>query len=139
MKNIYNILFISIFTIVLMLPVQLLAGSSDTDDYNPKVKAVIRSIWKYEQDFSKYSYEDGIAKKIYYLSLNSDGTYHQYIQVVPSNPKNYYRVKNYEIAGKWFEKDGKLVLVENGKENAIDYNFIYSNFENIDNQFITQK
>jgi hypothetical protein len=118
-------------------PVQCLAHSNDTDSYHSK--SIIRSIWKYEQDFSQYAYEDGIAKKIYFLSLNSDGTYHQYVQVIPSNPKNYYRVKNYEMDGKWFEKNGKLVLVEYGKENSIDYNYIYTNFENIDNQFITKK
>lgn len=123
-----------------ILPFQVMANSNDTDTYKSgKEKAVIRSIWKYEQDLSIYDYEDGIAKKIYYLSLNSDGTYHQYVQVIPSNPRNYYRVKNYEINGKWSEKNGKLVLNENGKENAIDYSFIYTNFENIDNQFITQK
>ena len=29
--------------------------------------AIIRSIWKYEQDQTKYSPEDGVAKKIFYL------------------------------------------------------------------------
>ena len=134
MKNVYKILFLlSVWT---LLPLPIRANSNDSDHPKP---AVIRSIWKYEQDFSKFSFEDGIAKKIYFLSLNSDGTYHQYVQVIPSNPQNYYRVKNYELEGKWFEKDGKLVLDEYGKENSIDYNYLYSNFENIDNQYITKK
>jgi len=29
-------------------------------------------------------------------------------------------------------------LEEYGKENAIDYNYLYSHFENIDNQYITK-
>ena len=37
------------------------------------------------------------------------------------------------------DKNGKLILQEYGKENAIDYTYLYSNFENIDNQYITQK
>jgi hypothetical protein len=135
MKNIY-ILFL-FFT---LLPLYTLADSSDIDNNSSSgSKAVIRSIWKYEQDLSAYSYDNGIAKKIYYLSLNSDGTYHQYVQVIPSSPQNYYKVRNFEISGKWFEKNGKLILEEYGKENAIDYNFMYSNFENIDNQFISKK
>jgi len=136
MKIIYKILFI-IITLFTSLPFSVTAHSNDTD--NTHSKTIIRSIWKYEQNMSPYSIDDGILKKIYFLSLNSDGTYHQYVQVIPSNPHNYYRVKNYEIDGKWFEKNGKLVLDEYGKENAIDYNYIYTNFENIDNQFITTK
>jgi len=58
--------------------------------------------------------------------------------VVPSNPQNFFRVRNYEISGKWSEKNGQLVLEEYGKENAIDYNYLYSHFENIDNQYITK-
>lgn len=114
----------------------MFAKSNDSDNNSD---AIIRSIWKYEQDQTKYSPEDGISKKIYYLSLNSDGTYHQYVQVVPSSPRDYFKVKNYTIDGKWSEKNGKLILNEYGKENAIDYNFLYSNFENIDNQFIKVK
>ncbi len=137
MRKIYIIILFLAFHI----PLCLLADSSDLDltVNNGNSKAVIRSIWKYEQDLSAFSYDNGIAKKIYYLSLNSDGTYHQYVQVIPSSPQNYYRVKNFEINGKWFEKNGKLILDEYGKENAIDYNFMYSNFENIDNQFISKK
>src|SRR4051812_15775318 len=107
MKKIYKILFL-IITLIAVSPASAYAHSSDTDSYHSK--AIIRSIWKYEQDFSKFAYDDGIAKKIYFLSLNSDGTYHQYVQVIPSNPQNYYRVKNYEIDGKWFERNGKLIL-----------------------------
>jgi hypothetical protein len=135
MKKIYKILFTILLFFTIFHPA--IAHSSDTDNLNSK--SIIRSIWKYEQDFSQYGLDDGIAKKIYFLSLNSDGTYHQYVQVIPSNPKNYYRVKNYEINGRWYERNGKLVLEEYGKENPIDYNFIYTNFENIDNQFITKK
>lgn len=136
MKIIYKILFL-IITLFTCLPTLVTAHSSDTD--NTHSKTIIRSIWKYEQNMSPYSLDDGILKKIYFLSINSDGTYHQYVQVIPSNPRNYYRVKSYEIDGKWFEKNGKLVLDEYGKENSIDYNYIYTNFENIDNQFITVK
>ncbi len=133
MKKIFKIAF---YLLLLVLsPTSYVFGFSSGVDNS---KTTLRSIWKYEQDYSKYSDEEGIAKKIYFLSLNSDGTYHQYIQVVPSNPKNYYHVKNYEIEGKWSEKDGKLILNEYGKESSIDYNFIYSNFENIDNQFISK-
>lgn len=138
MKKLYILFFLLIY-----IQVSLKADTSDIDTKNSSSgsnsKAVIRSIWKYEQDLSAYSYDNGIAKKIYYLSINSDGTYHQYVQVIPSSPQNYYKVRNFEISGKWFEKNGKLVLDEYGKENAIDYNFMYSNFENIDNQFISKQ
>lgn len=122
--------------VVIFVPFSVLANNHDTDKNSD---AIIRSIWKYEQDQTKYSPEDGVAKKIFYLSLNSDGTYHQYVQVVPISPQDYFRVKNYSVDGKWTEKNGKLILDEYGKENSIDYNFLYSNFENIDNQFITTK
>jgi hypothetical protein len=136
MKNIYKILLHLTILVVIFVPFSVLANNNDTDKNSD---AIIRSIWKYEQDQTKYSPEDGIAKKIFYLSLNSDGTYHQYIQVVPLSPQDYFRVKNYSVDGKWSEKNGKLILNEYGKENSIDYNFLYSNFENIDNQFIKVK
>ncbi|MBK9792220.1 MAG: hypothetical protein IPP60_03765 [Sphingobacteriales bacterium] len=136
MKNIYKILLHLLILVVTFVPFSVLANNHDTDKNSD---AIIRSIWKYEQDQTKYSPEDGVAKKIFYLSLNSDGTYHQYVQVVPISPQDYFRVKNYSVDGKWTEKNGKLILDEYGKENSIDYNFLYSNFENIDNQFITTK
>ncbi len=136
MKNIYKILLHLLILVVTFVPFSVLANNHDTDKNSD---AIIRSIWKYEQDQTKYSPEDGVAKKIFYLSLNSDGTYHQYVQVVPISPQDYFRVKNYSVDGKWTEKNGKLILNEYGKENTIDYNFLYSNFENIDNQFITTK
>ncbi len=136
MKNIYKILLHLVILVVTFVPFSVLANNHDTDKNSD---AIIRSIWKYEQDQTKYSPEDGVAKKIFYLSLNSDGTYHQYVQVVPISPQDYFRVKNYSVDGKWTEKNGKLILNEYGKENTIDYNFLYSNFENIDNQFITTK
>lgn len=136
MKNIYKILLHLLILVVIFVPFSVLANNHDTDKNSD---AIIRSIWKYEQDQTKYSPEDGVAKKIFYLSLNSDGTYHQYVQVVPISPQDYFRVKNYSVDGKWTEKNGKLILNEYGKENTIDYNFLYSNFENIDNQFITTK
>jgi hypothetical protein len=136
MKNIYKILLHLTVLVVIFVPFSVLANNNDTDKNSD---AIIRSIWKYEQDQTKYSPEDGIAKKIFYLSLNSDGTYHQYVQVVPISPQDYFRVKNYSVDGKWSEKNGKLILNEYGKENSIDYNFLYSNFENIDNQFIKVK
>jgi hypothetical protein len=136
MKNIYKILLHLLILVVIFVPFSVLANNHDTDKNSD---AIIRSIWKYEQDQTKYSPEDGVAKKIFYLSLNSDGTYHQYVQVVPISPQDYFRVKNYSVDGKWTGKNGKLILDEYGKENSIDYNFLYSNFENIDNQFITTK
>lgn len=136
MQNIYKILFQTLIVLIVILPLSIFANNHDSDKNSD---AIIRSIWKYEQNQTKFSPEDGIAKKIFYLSLNSDGTYHQYVQVVPLSPRDYFRVKNYSIDGKWSEKNGKLILEEYGKENAIDYNFLYSNFENIDNQFINVK
>ncbi len=136
MKNMYNILLYLLFIIFSVFPDLVIANNNDSDKNSD---AIIRSIWKYEQNQTKYSPEDGIAKKIFYLSLNSDGTYHQYVHVVPFSPQDYFRVKNYAINGKWSEKNGKLILDEYGKENAIDYNFLYTNFENIDNQFIITK
>lgn len=136
MRTIYKILVQFYMLVFIFGPFTVFASNNDTDK---NTEAVIRSIWKYEQDQTKYSPEDGVAKKIFYLSLNSDGTYHQFVQVVPISPQDYFRVKNYSIDGKWTEKNGKLILNEYGKENAIDYNFLYSNFENIDNQFIKVK
>ena len=136
MRKIYKILVQFYMLVFIFVPFTVFASNNDTDK---NTAAVIRSIWKYEQDQTKYSPEDGVAKKIFYLSLNSDGTYHQFVQVVPISPQDYFRVKNYSIDGKWTEKNGKLILNEYGKENAIDYNFLYSNFENIDNQFIKVK
>lgn len=120
---------------IVLTPCNLIAKSNDSDES----KAVFRSIWKYEMDQTKYSPEDGIAKKIFFLSINSDGSYHQYVQVIPVSARDYFKVKNYSIDGKWSERDGKLVLDEYGKENAIDYSYMYTNFENIDNQYITDK
>lgn len=136
MNKVYIILLHFLLLLIMTQPSALIAKGHDSDI---NTDAIIRSIWKYEQDQTKYSPEDGIAKKIFYLSLYSDGTYHQYVEVVPISPRDYFRVKNYAIDGKWSEKDGKLILTEYGKENAIDYNFLFSNFENIDNQFIKVK
>ena len=109
MNKIYKILLSSIFAIIMIAPLGLFANNEDTEN-NKDV--VFRSIWKYELDHTKYSPEDGIAKKIFFLSLNSDGTYHQYVQVVPLTPQDYFRVKNYAIDGNWSEKNGKLILNE---------------------------
>ncbi|HPA36587.1 MAG TPA: hypothetical protein PLA16_09475 [Chitinophagales bacterium] len=137
MKNLYNSFgWFGLAAFMMFFPISGFAKLQDGT--KGKSEPIIRSIWKYEQDLSQYSFENGIAKKIYFLSLNSDGTYHQYVQVVPSNPQNFFRVRNYEISGKWSEKNGQLVLEEYGKENAIDYNYLYSHFENIDNQYITK-
>jgi len=144
MKNIYNNILLIIITIFICLPSFLFAKDTDSDTDNTKTvishsKSVFKSIWKYEQDLSAQSIDNGIAKKIYYLTLCSDGTYYQYVQIFPSNPSNFFKVKSYVLEGKWSDKNGKLILQEYGKENAIDYTYLYSNFENIDNQYITQK
>ena len=147
MKNIYKILIFTIILAIIIAPISVNAKSTDTksiDTNDTKTvinssKSIVRSIWKFEQDLSATSYDNGIAKKIYYLTLSSDGTYHQYIQIFPTNPSNFFRVKSYVVDGKWSEKGGKLVLEEYGKENTIDYNYLYSNFINIDNQVVAQK
>ena len=59
--------------------------------------------------------------------------------MVPLTPQDYFRVKNYAIDGNWSEKNGKLILNEYGKENSIDFDFMFSNFKNIDNQYISVK
>jgi hypothetical protein len=97
------------------------------------------TVWKFEQDLSKYAFLDGISKKIYYLTLFLDGTYHQFVQIIPSNSKNYYGVRYYELDGDWQYKDNKLFLDENGKKNAIDYEYFNANFENIDNLLIPEE
>ena len=132
---------------IVVAPISLFAKSTYTNSLDKNdnktvinsSKSIIRSIWKFEQDLSATSYDNGIAKKIYYLTLSSDGTYHQYIQIFPANPSNFFRVKSYVVDGKWSDKGGKLVLEEYGKENTIDYNYLYSNFTNIDNQVVAQK
>ena len=142
MKNIYKILLLTFIVAIVIAPLSVSANSKDTNDSKMPVygsKSIVKSIWKYEQDLSAYSFDNGIAKKIYFLSLCSDGTYHQFVQVFPSNPSNFFRVKNYVLDGKWSERDGKLILEEYGKENEIEYSYLYSNFENIDNQVIRQK
>jgi len=144
MKNIYKILLLTVIMAIVIAPLSVRANTNEVDNSIPKTvinnsKSVVKSIWRYEQDLSATSFDNGIAKKIYFLSLCSDGTYHQYVQIFPSNPSNYFRVKNYTVDGKWSEKNGKLILEEYGKENAIDYNYLYSKFENIDNQVITLK
>lgn len=131
MNKLYNILFLLFLSGFLHLH-----GFSDE---KITAKSTIRSIWKYEQDQTKFSPEDGIAKKIYFLSLNDDGTFHQYVKVIPLSAKDNFRVKNYELDGKWSEKNGKIILEEYGKTNEIDYTYFISNFENIDNQVITKK
>ncbi|MEZ5025179.1 MAG: hypothetical protein R2739_01250 [Chitinophagales bacterium] len=135
MNNIYKILFFFLCSLFLLNPNISVAKDQDSGDIN----VTFRSIWKYEMEHPKYSPEDGIAKKIFYLSLNSDGTFHQYVQIIPLTPQDYFRVKNYTVDGKWKEKDGKLILTEYGKENSIDFNYIFNNFENIDNQYIATK
>ncbi len=140
MKKIYNILFYSLFALVLLITNFSFANTNNTDtETNNSKDVVFRSIWQYEMDHTKYSPEDGVAKKIFFLSLDSDGTYHQYVQVVPLTPQDYFRVKNYAIDGKWSEKNGKLILNEYGKENSIDFDFMFTNFKNIDNQYISVK
>lgn len=142
MKNIYKILLLTITLAVVIAPLSVIAKSTDLNDTKTVInssKSIIRSIWKFEQDLSATSYDNGIAKKIYFLTLSSDGTYYQYIQIFPSNPSNFYRVKSYVVEGKWSDKGGKLILDEYGKENSIDYSYLYSNFTNIDNQVIAQK
>ena len=142
MKNIYKILLLTIIVAIVIAPLSVSANSKDSNDSKTPVygsKSIVKSIWKYEQDLSAYSFDNGIAKKIYFLSLCSDGTYHQFVQVFPSNPSNFFRVKNYVLDGKWSERNGKLILEEYGKENEIEYSYLYSNFENIDNQVISQK
>ncbi len=136
MKKIYTYTLkvsLSIVLILLMSASQIFASSQDSDKNSG---SNVKSIWRYVQDQTKYSPEDGIAQKIYFLSLNSDGTYHQYVKVIPISPKDYFRVKDYAVDGKWSSKSDKLILNEYGKENAIDYSFLYSNFENIDNQIV---
>lgn len=142
MKNVYKILLFTIIVAIVIAPLSVSANNKDTNDSKTPVygsKSIVKSIWKYEQDLSAYSFDNGIAKKVYFLSLSSDGTYHQFVQVFPSNPSNFFRVKNYVLDGKWSERNGKLILEEYGKENEIEYSYLYSNFENIDNQVIRQK
>lgn len=115
------------------------AFSDSTEIVKSKGKVKFKSIWKYEQDFTKYYGEDGVSKRVYYLCLNDDGTYNQYVQVIPISNYRYLKAQNYMLDGNWEEKNGKLILDENGKKNAIDYSFFVSNFENIDNQFIDTK
>ena len=144
MKNIYIYTLLLTFTAIITIPSIVIAKEIDNDTDNTQTvishsKSVFKSIWKYEQDLSTQSIDNGISKKIYYLTLCSDGTYHQYIQIFPSNPSNFFKVKSYVLEGKWTDKNGQLILIENGKENAIGYNYLYSNFENIDNQYISKK
>lgn len=139
MKKIYTYLLKFSLLIVAALIIAVSPAMASNQDSGKSSESNVKSIWRYVQDQTKYSPEDGIAQKIYFLSLNSDGTYHQYIQVVPISPKDYFRVKNYTVDGKWSSRDGKLILNEFGKENAIDYSFLYSNFENIDNQVVQAK
>lgn len=142
MKNIYKILLFTIILAIVIAPLTVIAKSTDTNETKTVInssKSIVKSIWKFEQDLSATSYDNGIAKKVYFLTLSSDGTYHQYIQIFPSNPSNFFRVKSYVVDGKWSDKDGKLILEEYGKQNTIDYNYLYSNFVNIDNQVVAQK
>ena len=69
MRKIYKILVQFYMLVFIFVPFTVFASNNDTDK---NTEAVIRSIWKYEQDQTKYSPEDGVAKKIFYLSLNSD-------------------------------------------------------------------
>ncbi|MFN8267331.1 MAG: hypothetical protein U0T31_04945 [Chitinophagales bacterium] len=138
MPTVYNAISVKIIVLILALFYIVPSFANDLDVI-AKSKSIVKSIWKYEQNTTKFSPEDGILKKIYYLSLSSDGTYHQFVQVVPLTPQDYFRVRNYSVDGKWSEKDGKLILNEYGKENAIDYSFLFSNFENIDNQIVEVK
>ncbi len=64
MKNIYKILLHLLILVVTFVPFSVLANNHDTDKNSD---AIIRSIWKYEQDQTKYSPEDGVAKKDFLL------------------------------------------------------------------------
>jgi hypothetical protein len=136
MKRVYKILFI---VLLQMFFIEQCVTADSLDVTPSKGKSTVRSIWKYEQDFSKYNAEDGIAKKVYYLCLNDDGTYNQYIMVVPEKNYPYMKAQNYTLDGTWEEKNGQLILEENGKKNAIAYTYFVTNFENIDNQIIYTK
>lgn len=100
-----------------------------------KDDAKIVSIWKYEQ----MNPTEYLLKKIFYLHLHLDGTYVQYIQLIPNEQSQFKNVSLFSITGKWHMKENKLVLVEYDKKNEIDMNYIYSNFENIDNRIIVNK
>ena len=113
-------------------------ANSNTKDTAP-VTHKSGTVWKYEQDLSEYAFLDGISKKIYYLTLFLDGTYHQFVQIIPQNTKNYFGIRYYELDGDWSYKDNKLFLEENGKKNSIDYNYFNANFENIDNLLVPDK
>lgn len=127
--------------IVLFLNCTLFGGVTLADTSSVEESKVTKSgsVWKYEQDLSQYAYLDGISKKVYYLTLYLDGTYHQFVHIIPYNSKNYYGVRYYELDGDWSYKDNKLFLNENGKKNAIDYNYFNANFENIDNVMVPEK
>lgn len=123
------------FILILFLFQSVIILSEDKNTIE-KGKMKSGSVWKFEQDLSKNSYLDGVYKKIYYLTLFLDGSYHQYVQIIPANPKNYYGVRYYELDGKWTYKENKLFLVENNKKYSIDYEYFNSNFQNIDNIII---
>ena len=102
--------------------------------YSKDVQTIV-SIWKYEQ----LNPNDYLSKKIYILHLNSDGTYIQYIQLIPNEQSQFKNVSLFTLTGKWYMKQNKLILVEYNKKNEIDMNYMYSNFENIDNKIILNK
>ena len=89
--------------------------------------ASVISIWKYE----KLNPTEYLSKKIYFLHLNSDGTYIQYIQLIPNDENQFKNVTLFTLTGKWYMKQKRLILVEYDKKNEIDMNYLYSNFENM--------
>ncbi len=136
MKRVYKILFI---VLLQMFFLEHCVTADSLDIVSSKGKSKVRSIWKYEQDFSKHNTEDGISKKIFYLCLNDDGTYNQFVMVVPEANFRYMKAQNYTLDGTWEERNGQLILEENGKKNAIAYTYFVTYFENIDNQIIYTK
>lgn len=111
---------IKILLIILIILICVL-NFSYSKDLNIKDPTKVVSIWKYE----KLNPTEYLSKKIYYLHLNSDGTYIQYIELIPIENSHFKKVTLFTLEGKWYMKQKRLILVEYDKKNEIDMNYLY--------------
>lgn len=111
MKNIKN----TIFVISLLLSTSLYS------------KDIIKGSWRHTDSICHIN----ISKKIIVLTLNTDGTYIEYITIIPKNRNTYVGLKHYVISGKWTISKKNICFSEYGITKNIPLDEFYSNFENI--------
>lgn len=88
----------------------------------------INGSWKYVDTIN---IQTDIKCRTILITLNKNGTYNQFIQIVPRNSSTYFGIRHYEIRGKWFLSKKRIFIEEYGIVKNIALEKFYSKFENI--------